>query len=281
MAPATFDPARYKQTTREQWQEAAEAWDRWEPFLERWLGEATELLLDLTGVQEGSRVLNVAAGAGGEALAAARRGAKVLATDTSPRILEYAAASARAEGLTTVATQEMDGESLDAAAGTFDAVISRLGLMYFPDKAGSLRQAHDALKPGGRVGALVFAEPDRNEFFSIPIGIIRRRAELPPPGPGLPGPFSAVNLPDLLGEAGFEDVEVQRVQAPLLMSSAAECVQLERESFGALHQMLSGLEEAGRSEAWAEIEDELRRFEGADGFVGPCEVLVGAGTKSA
>jgi len=228
MATPTFDPVRYKQTTREQWQEAAEAWHRWGPFLERWLGPATELLLDLAGVDERSRVLDVAAGAGGQTLAAARRGARVLATDTSPQILEFAAAEARNAGLANVATQEMDGESLAVEPGSFDAVISRLGLMYFPDKGGSLEQANHALADGGRVGALVFAEPDRNEFFSIPIGIIRRRAELPPPGPGLPGPFSAVNLGELLESAGFREVDVRRVQAPLLMGSAGECVQLER-----------------------------------------------------
>jgi SAM-dependent methyltransferase len=279
MATPTFDPVRYKQTTREQWQEAAEAWHRWGPFLERWLGPATELLLDLAGVDERSRVLDVAAGAGGQTLAAARRGARVLATDTSPQILEFAAAEARNAGLANVATQEMDGESLEVEPGSFDAVISRLGLMYFPDKGGSLEQANHALADGGRVGALVFAEPDRNEFFSIPIGIIRRRAELPPPGPGLPGPFSAVNLGELLESAGFREVDVRRVQAPLLMGSAGECVQLERESFGALHQMLSGLDEEGREAAWTEIEKELGKFESDDGFVGPCELLVGAGTK--
>ena len=279
MATSTFDPVRYKQTTREQWQEAAEAWHRWGPFLERWLGPATELLLDLAGVDERSRVLDVAAGAGGQTLAAARRGARVLATDTSPQILEFAAAEARNAGLANVATQEMDGEALEVEPGSFDAVISRLGLMYFPDKGRSLEQAHHALTDGGRAGALVFAEPERNEFFSIPIGIIRRRAELPPPGPGLPGPFSAVNLGELLESAGFREVEVRRVQAPLLMGSAAECVQLERESFGALHQMLSGLDEGGREAAWTEIENELGKFESDNGFVGPCELLVGAGTR--
>ena len=45
MATTVFDPVAYKQTTREQWQEAAEAWNRWAPTLERWLGPATELML--------------------------------------------------------------------------------------------------------------------------------------------------------------------------------------------------------------------------------------------
>ena len=86
--PATgFDPAAYKTATRAQWEEAAEAWDAWGPTLERWLGPATELMLDLAAVGPGSRVLDVAAGAGGQTLAAARRAGpdgRVLATDISP-----------------------------------------------------------------------------------------------------------------------------------------------------------------------------------------------------
>ena len=63
------------------------------------------------------------------------------------------------------------------------------------------------------------------------------------------------------------------------MSSAAECVAFERDSFGALHQMLANVSEEERSSAWREIEDVLRQFEGPEGFVGPCEMLVVSGTK--
>jgi hypothetical protein len=80
-------------------------------------------------------------------------------------------------------------------------------------------------------------------------------------------------------EAGFREIEVRTVEAPVRFSSAAECVRFERESFGALHAMLAGVPEQERQEAWAEIEEELKQFEGPDGFDGPCELLVGAATK--
>ncbi|HEX3225105.1 MAG TPA: class I SAM-dependent methyltransferase [Gaiellaceae bacterium] len=278
MATPTFDATVYKQTTREQWQDAAEAWHRWDPTFEDWLGPATERMLDLTEVGEGTRVLDVAAGSGGQTLAAAHRGATVLATDISEAILAYAAAEARRAGLERVATRVLDGEALDVEPGTFDAVISRLGIMYFPDKPRALAEQHRALRPGGRFGAIVFAEAEANGFFSVPIGIIRRRAELPPPAPGLPGPFSATGIGAQLDDAGFHDVSVERVAAPLRLSSAVECTRLERESFGALHQMLAGLDAAGQAEAWAEIEEALGQFEGPEGFVGPCELLVATAT---
>ena len=65
----------------------------------------------------------------------------------------------------------------------------------------------------------------------------------------------------MLGDAGFRDIEVHAVPTPLRTISAAECVRFERESFGALHQMLAGLEPAAREDAWREIEDALRKFE--------------------
>jgi SAM-dependent methyltransferase len=282
---ATFDPQLYKTTTRQQWQDAAEAWHRWGPTVEDWLGDATQRMLDAAGVTSGSRVLDIAAGAGGQTLIAARRAGeagRVLATDISPAILDYAANSARDAGLSNVATQELDGEHLAVPEASFDAVISRVGLIYFPDQQAALTGMRTALRPGGRLSAIVYSTADRNAFFAVPVGIIRRRAQLPPPAPGQPGPFS-LGAPgaaeEALARAGFRDITVESVPSPLRLPSAAECVRFERESFGALHQMLAGLEVEQRDAAWAEIATELARFDGPDGFTGPCEMLVVTGTR--
>jgi len=281
-----FDPIKYKETTKQQWQAAAEAWHCWGPTLATWLGPATETMLDMASVGPGSRVLDVAAGAGEQTLVAARRvgpSGYVLATDISANIIEFAAAEARAAGLTNVETRVMDGENLDELeADSFDAVISRVGLIYFPDQQKALTGMRRALKSGGRIGAIVYSTAENNQFFSIPISIIRRRAQLPPPLPGQPGPFSLGGpgvLESAYQRAGLRDIQTRVVPAPLRLSSASECVRFERESFGALHQMMSGLSEAEREETWREIEQELSQFESGEGFEGPCELVVGAGVK--
>ena len=282
-----FDPIRYKETTREQWQSAAEPWYRWGPAVEGWLGLATETMLDMAKVGPGSRVLDVAAGAGGQTLAAARRVGPtgyVLATDISPNILEFAFEAAEKEGLADVVqTRVMDGEELEELEeGSFDAVISRVGLIYFPDQQKALTGMRRALKPGGRIASVVYSTAENNKFFSIPVSIIRRRAQLPPPLPGQPGPFSLGGdgvLEEAYRRAGLREVQTRTVPSPLRLSSAAECVRFERESFGALHQMMSGLSQPEREAVWEEIEGELRQFEGPNGFEGPCEMLVGAGAK--
>ena len=283
-ATATFDPQKFKQTTRAQWEAAAEAWDRWGPLLQRWLGPSTEAMLDMAGVGRGTKVLDVAAGAGEQTLtAAARVGSegRVLATDISPAILSYALAAAKKVGHANVETLELDGERHDTLPeASFDAAISRVGLIYFPDQQRALRGIRHALKPGGKFAAVVYSTPDKNPFFSVPVGIIRRRANLPPPLPGQPGPFSLGAdgvLARTLEQAGFRDVEVRRIDSPVRLSSSAECVRFERESFGALHQMMASLSEAERAETWREIEAALGKFDTPEGFVGPCEMLVGAG----
>jgi len=219
-------------------------------------------------------------------MAAARRvgpSGYVLATDLSPGILAYTEANAKLAGHKHVDTVVQDGEALEKIEATpFDVVISRVGLIYFPDQHKALTGMRHHLRPGGRVGAITYASADANGFFSTPVGIIRRRAALPAPLPGQPGPFS-LGDPDVLAkrlsEAGFKDIQIELVDAPVRLDSAHECLQFEQESFGALHQMLGGLSNQEQDEAWAEIEDALGEYEVDGKFEGPCKMLVASATR--
>jgi ubiquinone/menaquinone biosynthesis C-methylase UbiE len=225
-SPVAFDSEKFRQTTRAQWESAAEAWNRWSPLLADWLGPATDAMLDMAAVGPGARVLDVAAGAEEQTVAAARRvGTEgfVLATDISPSILRFALGTARQAGLANVETLELDGERHDTLPeASFDAAISRVGLIYFPDQQRALASIRRAVKPGGRFAAVVYSTPDRNAFFSLPVGVIRRRAQLPPPLPGQPGPFSLGAegvLAKALQQAGFRDVDVRKVDSPVRLPS--------------------------------------------------------------
>ena len=182
-----FDARTYKSTTRQQWQDAAEAWNAWGELLGEWLGPATEAMLDMAAIGKGSRVLDVAAGAGQQSLVAARRVGPtgyVLATDISPNILEYAEENARIEGLDNLGTLAADGEELDVEEDTFDAAISRVGMIYFPDQQRALANIKRALKPGGNSQRLsiqpptetVFSQSRFRSYASVPSCRRRRRA---------------------------------------------------------------------------------------------------------
>lgn len=281
-----FDSVKYKNTTHDQWQTAAEAWYRWSPTLNQWLGKATDKMLEMAGITSGHRVLDIAAGAGEQSITTAKKvgpSGYVLATDISANILEYAKQMARQAGINIIETKVMDGENLTLEDETFDAVISRVGLIYFPDQQKALKEMLRVLKPGGKVAAIVYSTPEKNKFFSVPVSIIRNRAKLPPPLPGQPGPFSLGAegiIEKAFSQAGFKNVRSELVNSPLQLSSAKECVRFEKESFGALHQMMNSLSDAEKKSVWEEIERELQKFESETGFTGPCEMVVGVGEKS-
>jgi SAM-dependent methyltransferase len=282
----TFDAVAYKSTTKKQWDDAAEAWHRWGPTLEDWLGEATEAMLDAAGVGVGSHVLDVAGGAGGQAISAARRTGpegSVTVSDVSPTILTYAQRAADESGLRHVVTRELDGEEIGSTwSAHFDAAISRLGLIYLPDQVKALRGIRSSLRDGARFAAIVYSTADRNAFFAEPVALIRRRAGLPAPLPGQPGPFSLGDpavARHAFQDAGFGNVKVETLTAPLRLATAADCVRFERESFGALHQMLAGLDETERERVWDDIGSALQAYETDDGFVGPCELHVVSGSR--
>ena len=287
MEPTTpqFDPVKYKNTTHDQWQAAAEAWYRWSTTLNQWLGKATDKMLEMANITTSHRVLDIAAGAGEQSITAAKKvgpSGYVLATDISSNILEYAKQLAQQSGVNNIETKVMDGENLTLEDETFDAVISRVGLIYFPDQQKALKEMLRVLKPGGKVAAIVYSTPEKNKFFSVPVSIIRSRAKLPPPLPGQPGPFSLGAegvIETAFLQAGFKNVKSELVASPLVLPSAKDCVQFEKESFGALHQMMSNLSDAEKASVWEEIERELKKFESENGFVGPCEMVVTVGEK--
>lgn len=237
----SFDAAKYKNAQREQWNKDGAAWRRWNPTLDRWYGEVTRQMLDLAQIRPDQRILDIAAGAGEPAVSAAERvglGGYVLATDISEGIVELALQVARERGLKQMETRAMDGEKLDLPDASFDAVLCRLGLMYMPHPATALREWRRALRAGGRVCVIVFSTPDRNSWGAVPVSIIRRRAQLPSPVPGQPGPFSLGGpgvLESVFRHAGFANPEVCAVPVPLRMASTAEYVRLAREAFGAFN----------------------------------------------
>jgi SAM-dependent methyltransferase len=135
----------------------------------------------------------------------------------------------------------MDGENLYALdPNSFDAVISRVGLIYFPDQQKTLTGMHRVLKPNGRVAAIVYSTAENNKFFSIPVSIIRRRAQLPTPLPGQPGPFSlgaSGVLEATYQRAGFRDIQ-SRYPSDVYNARTATMVVSKLTAKGRLSQFL-------------------------------------------
>ncbi len=281
-----FDPQAFKLATRAQWEIAAEGWNDHTPQIRAWLRTATDAMLDMAGVKPGARVLDVAAGAGDQTLdIAARVGSagSVLATDLSAAILEFAADNARRAGHANVATRVADGESLGVEAAGFDAAVSRLGLMFFPDPLQGLREMHRALKPGGGVCTMVFSTPDMNPCVALLMKTALEHAGLPPRDPFQPGGLLSLGKPGLIDElflrAGFRDVATTRLAAPFRLPSAADYLRFIRKSASPIQQILGQLDAAAAQAAWAAMEERLKAFQTPAGWVGPNELLLTAARR--
>jgi len=271
----------------EKWglKESADWWSAGQAARQQIYGAATEMMLDLAAVQPGSRVLDVAAGSGESTLMAARRVGSighVLAADISASMLNVAAEAARKDGLTNMETRVMNAENLTLNADSFDAVISRIALMLFPNPAKALTEMRRVVKPGGKVAVMVYSALEKNPYHRIFFGTFRRLGNIPPPAPGEPWMYALGNpgaLEDLYRRVGFLNVSVQSAPIPRRFPSAAAAIQNMRKAGGELRDLMNRLNEADRELAWAEIEEQFRRFEGPNGFEVPGEVLIGVGTK--
>ena len=264
--------------------EAAAEWRRGAPARVQAFGPATEMMLDLVMVAEGSRVLDVGAGAGDSTLVAARRvgpRGRVLATDVSASMLEVAAELARQAGLTNVDTRVVDAQRLDLAPDSFDAAVSRNCLMLIPDYRQALTSIRRVLKPGGRFAAIVFSAPDRCPYLSLPHAIVFRMGRFTSPAPERFGEFRLAAtgaLEDAYRTAGFREISVHAVPTRRRFPSLGEAIQYARGPLP-LRELLARLSRAEQEQAWAEIERVLAQFVGPQGFDSPCELLIGVGTK--
>ena len=265
--------------------EYAEQWQRGKRMRGEVFAALTEMMLDLANIQLGDRVLELAAGMGDLAVMTARRvgpNGHVLATDISANMLNLAAETVREAGFTNVETRVMDAASIDLAPASFNVVLCRAGLMLFPNVAKVLLGVHRALKPSGNFAVTVWSTAEKNPFFGLPLSIASRLAKIPLPASGQPGLFALSGqgvLEECYAKAGFRDVAVRAVSVQRHFSSTAEAIDAMNGSFPRLQVLMNKLSDADRALGWSEIEQQLKQFEGPNGFEAPGEWLVGVGTK--
>ena len=272
---------------RAQWDQTARGWRDSGAVIRPWLHQATQAMLGMAGVKAGADVLDVAAGAGDQTLDIAERVGRdgyVLATDLSPQILQFSAEQATAAGHRNVETRVSDGQHLQVEDSRFDAVVCRLGLMFFGDPLQGLREMARVLKPGGGVCTMVFGPPQANPCVTTLMSTALRHAGMPTRDPFQRGGLLSLGKPglidDLFKEAGFHEIATTRIAAPFHLPTVTEYMRFVRTSAGPIVQILDGLDAAKAEAAWAEMELALSRYETATEWVGPNELLLTAARKS-
>ncbi|WP_330335368.1 class I SAM-dependent methyltransferase (plasmid) [Streptomyces sp. NBC_00536] len=191
----------------------ARSQDRWDAINDGF----NEPLLGAAAIGDLDRVLDIGCGAGRTTRLAAQRAHRghALGLDLSAPMLEAARASTGREAVRNASFVQADAQVHPFAPGSFDAAISRYGVMFFADPVAAFANIARALRPGGRLAFICAAEPSANEWLRaltslrgiLPLGDFGE--------PGAPGMFSLAD-PDhtlaLLSEAGYEHPRAQRVE---------------------------------------------------------------------
>src|SRR3954451_18622610 len=172
MEAKTIDPTAFRDAQRNQWNNAASGWKRAVDKMTATTQPVSDRLVELAGIGPGSRVLDVAGGYGEPALTAARRagpGGHVVATDISAEMLAFGRERAATAGLGNVEFVQSDASSLDFPPASFDAAVSRWGIIFEPDAEAAAGRIRSFLEPGAKIAIASWGEPDQVPFLSIPM----------------------------------------------------------------------------------------------------------------
>jgi SAM-dependent methyltransferase len=227
-------------------------------------------LLAAAAITSDEHVLDLGCGNGQTTIDAARAapGGSALGVDLSSPMLAVARERAARAGVENVTFSQVDAQVHDFGAGAFDVVISRTGAMFFSDPPAAFANVGRAVRPGGRIAWLTWQPFEANEWIRELRGALAAGRELPAPPPDAPGPFSLsdpARVHALLTAAGFTDVELEPLHAPMWLGTDAG--DADRFLLGMLGWMLQGLDDAARARALDELHGTTTAHETPDGVI--------------
>ncbi len=284
MDSKAVDPDAFRDTQREQWDVAAPGWKRWSNWLDGHAGPVSMRLVEMAGVEPGSRVLDVAAGYGEPTLTAARKAGPegaVVATDISAEMLAYGRERAAAAGMDNIEFMNADASALDFPAESFDAAVSRWGIIFEPDGEGAAARIRGFLKPGSRMAISSWGTPDRVPMIARPMQTAMKLLDVPPPPPGTPGPLSRPTpeaIGGLLEGGGFSGVQVEDLEITFEWKSPEEFSAHTKDIIAPVRRMIEAHPEDLQDQAWKAIADDIRDLADDDGALRLTnQVLLAAG----
>jgi SAM-dependent methyltransferase len=243
------------------WAEHAEAYDKS-------LAGYQDGFMAAAAIGPGDRVLDVGCGTGQTTRAAARVAASGRAhgVDLSARMLDVARALAAREGVRNIDFEQADAQVHPFPTSGYDVAISRTALMFFADRRAGFANLARALRPGGRLCALVWQPVPVQEWVRDFTSALAAGRDLPAPPPDAPSPFSLAD-PDvargLLTGSGFVDVTIEPSAAPMWFGDDPE--QAYDFVVGMLGWMVASLDDASKAGALAALRRSLDAHAGAVG----------------
>ena len=269
------------------WRDSAPFWEKHREIIRQMFRPVTQALIEDGLISSGHAVLDIATGPGEPALTIAALvgpGGKVFGIDPAPEMVEAARRATDQLGFHNAQFDVASADRLPFPANTFDAVVSRFGVMFFPSPVDAVREMLRVLKPGRKLALAAWHFAERNPFHHALGRVIERFVDSPPPAPDAPDAFrfaSPGKLRDVLNEAGAtapcERVLQFTVQAPI---SAEDFWILRCEMSEKLREKIAMLSREQLTEVKRQALEALRAYSTDRGMSFPAEVLIVSGTKN-
>lgn len=241
--------------------------------------QAVEPLLDAARIGPGTRLLDVAAGAGRIAAAAARRGARAIGTDLSPAMVVMAR-----ERHPDVTFQEADAEHLPFADASFDAVVCAFGVGHFPSAERVVAEFMRVLSLGGYTALSWWQDFTRNRLNGLfhqtvqQLGV--KAPGVVPAGPPMDRYTDPTKFIGLLRSAGFADVQAQEISFKYRLRNADELWALAMGSFARVSSVILAQSEDTQTRIRAAVSRAAQDYAQDGGLEIPVAFRVVAGRRA-
>lgn len=268
------------------WRESASYWTKHSDTIHQMFVPLTRALIERAGIHKGQTVLDIAGGAGEPSLTIAEvvgPEGSVTCTDAILEMNEAARAEAERRGLTNVQFRQCTADSLPFADNSFDVVVSRLGVMFFPDSVASMREMLRVLKPRGRLAFAVWGKSDVNPFCYLVTRVMDQHVKSPAADPDAPNAFRFAEpgkLTSVMTQAGAIDVEEGLVTfdiaAPI---SARQFWAMRSQTSDTLREKLNKLSADEQAQIAVEVEQAVQEFFPSNQMKFPAQLIIATGNK--
>jgi SAM-dependent methyltransferase len=215
------DPQYPNQDQAKNWNEVSgRIWVEMQPVLDKMFAPLEPILIDavLSGNPDGDSVLDIGCGAGATTMAAARRlgqNGKCLGVDISAPLVKRANERAAESGISTARFQVGDAQTHEFDPQSFDAAISRFGVMFFEDPIAAFINIRSALRENGRLAFLAWRSPRENPFMTAAARAARPHLpDLPRFEPNAPGQFGFADddyVRGILDSSGWRSMRIEPI----------------------------------------------------------------------
>ena len=274
------------QEVMNQWSASAPFWEKHREIIRQMFAPVTQALVEDGLIGSGNTVLDIATGPGEPALTiAALVGSEgeVFGIDPAPEMVDAARRATDHLGFRNAQFEVASADRLPFPADTFDAVVSRFGVMFFPSPVDGVREVLRVLKPGRKLALAVWHFAENNPFHYALARVIDRFVDSPPPAPDAPDAFrfaSPGKLRGALAKAGAMSPSERLLQFTIQASTSVEDFwTLRCEMSEKLREKLATLSREQLTEVKRQALEVLQRYSTERGMSFPAEVLIVTGTK--